>query len=229
VKRLLAKVALIGALTGGVARAENPPAFVRLNEEGAAFYHAGEFKKAIGRFEQAYALEPDPNLVFNIARCRQALGEDAAAIEDYERFLKAERADPEGRVKAEHELAALRRAEQDRGRSSYLAPALTFLGAGALIATVGAVAYIGGVNDHKQVTSATNYDNPEKVYGLSRAQAQNLVDSGDRKKIVGGIAMAAGAALIATGAGFVIFGRRSVAVGLAPQQGGALALAAGRF
>jgi tetratricopeptide (TPR) repeat protein len=230
VKRALTLVVLFGALAAsGLARAEDPPTFVRLNEEGAAFYHARDFRKAIARFEQAYALEPDPNLLFNIARCRQALGENAAAIEGYERFLQAERAEPEGRAKAEHELAALRASEQERGRTSYLVPALTFLGAGALVATVGAVVYVGGVHDHKEVTGAANYDNPEKVYGLSRAQAQSLVDSGDRKKIAGGIAMAVGGALLATGAGFVVFGRRPVSVGLEPAHGGALASVAGRF
>jgi tetratricopeptide (TPR) repeat protein len=207
------------------ARADDRTTFAQLNDEGAAFYRARDFKKAIESFQKAYAIEPDPNLIFDIARCEQALGEDAA-IGDYERFLAAEGGDRQARSKAEEQLAALKK--HDPRRPSYVVPAIAFLGAGAVAATVGTIMYLGGVSDHKAVEGAANYGTSDKVYGLTRADAQGLVDSGDKKKLAGGIVMGVAGALLVTGIVFVVLDRRA-AITLAPVQGGAFASATGRF
>src|SRR5688572_30400720 len=68
----------------------------QLNEEGAAFYAARDYRRAIEKFIQAYAIDTDPNLLFNIARCYEELGEVDAAIEKYETFLKTPGADTRG-------------------------------------------------------------------------------------------------------------------------------------
>src|SRR5688500_15364231 len=59
----------------------------QLNEEGAALYAARDYRRAIEKFIQAYAVDADPNLLFNIARCYEELGETDAAIEKYEVFV----------------------------------------------------------------------------------------------------------------------------------------------
>src|SRR5690606_3466468 len=38
----------------------------QLNEEGAALYAARDYRRAIEKFIQAYAIDADPNLLFNI-------------------------------------------------------------------------------------------------------------------------------------------------------------------
>jgi tetratricopeptide (TPR) repeat protein len=229
VKRLAGTLALFAALAlAPTARAADEARFTQLADEGAASYRSREFEKAIESFEKAYALEPDPNLLFNIARCREALGENAAAIDGFEKFLRAEGGDPQGRAKAEEELARLRK-QSDHTRPSYLVPAIVVLGVGAVAATVGAIVYAGGISDHNDVTGAANYEDPNKVYGLTRGQAQGLVDSGDRKKLVGGITMGVGGALLAAGIVLVVLDRRAATIAVAPTQGGAFAAATGRF
>src|SRR5688572_2447927 len=69
----------------------------QLNEEGAALYAARDYRRAIEKFIQAYAVDTDPNLLFNIARCYEELGDVDAAIEKYETFLKTPGADTRGR------------------------------------------------------------------------------------------------------------------------------------
>src|SRR5262245_54578859 len=83
----------------------------QLNEEGAAFYAARDYRRAIEKFIQAYAIDSDPNLLFNIARCYEELGENEAAIEKYETFLKTPGADAKGRQRARESLTALREAQ----------------------------------------------------------------------------------------------------------------------
>jgi tetratricopeptide (TPR) repeat protein len=58
-----------------------------LFREGATKFRAGDFQGALELFEQAYALDPHPVLVYNIARAREGLGEIDRAIEMYERYV----------------------------------------------------------------------------------------------------------------------------------------------
>src|SRR5262245_35190742 len=85
----------------------------QLNEEGAALYAVRDYRRAIEKFIQAYAVDADPNLLFNIARCYEELGEIDAAIEKYETFLKTPGADTRGRQRARESLTALRDAKNN--------------------------------------------------------------------------------------------------------------------
>jgi tetratricopeptide (TPR) repeat protein len=82
--------------------------YTALSAEALAFYKAGEYRRSSERFLQAYAFDPDPNLIFNVARCYAALGDTAAAIEKYEAFLNAPGADLNGRKHAQANLRKLR-------------------------------------------------------------------------------------------------------------------------
>jgi tetratricopeptide (TPR) repeat protein len=93
-------------LPASAARVRAPGA----SEEGLAFYQRREYRRAAEKFLQAYALDADPNLLFNIARCYQTLGNTDAAIEKYEAFLASPGADDQGRRRAAEAVRALRQA-----------------------------------------------------------------------------------------------------------------------
>jgi tetratricopeptide (TPR) repeat protein len=85
-------------------------------------YEAGSFRDAIALYEKAYAIEPEPTLLFNLARCHEALGalEDLrAAVRAYGAYLEAsprtsDRAAIERRVEALRKQVAIMEAEQRR-------------------------------------------------------------------------------------------------------------------
>jgi hypothetical protein len=80
----------------------------KLNDEGAAAYHARDYRRANEKFQQAYALDPDPNILYNIAKTYELLGDDAAALEKFEAFVNQPGADPGGRQKAKDKIAEIR-------------------------------------------------------------------------------------------------------------------------
>jgi hypothetical protein len=227
------------------------PTVVQLNAEGSRFYKARDYRRAVEKFIQAYAIDRDPNLLFNVARCYEKLGDNAAAIEKYEEFLTSPGADAQGRQRAEESLAALRKLEEkaDTQQPTTLpapepAPASTpapapestshsgtgivpwlALGTGVASAGFGAILYALGTSDHDTVTNADGYDDPTAVDVMTESEAQSLVDSGNTKKLVGGIGLGVGGALIATSIVMFVTGvgsgaSESVAVGVAPTPHG---------
>ena len=55
--------------------------------EAIEFFRAGRYRLSIEKFQEAYELVEDPNILFNIARCYHLLGEKNNAIEFYNRFI----------------------------------------------------------------------------------------------------------------------------------------------
>jgi tetratricopeptide (TPR) repeat protein len=204
----------------------NQTSVAQLNEEGAALYAARDYRRAIEKFIQAYAIDTDPNLLFNIARCYEELGEVDAAIEKYETFLKTPGADTRGRQRARDSIVSLREARagteaqsaaprasapsnapvseapsvaasSDSAEGSNALPWLT-LGGSVLFAAAGTAFYVLGTNDHAQVTDAEGYRDPAGVSNMTRREADDLVRSGDTKKLLGGISLGVSGALAAT-------------------------------
>jgi tetratricopeptide (TPR) repeat protein len=209
----------------GRGAASNQANVAQLNEEGASFYAARDYRRAIEKFIQAYAVDSDPNLLFNIARCYEELGETDAAIEKYETYLKTPGAEARGRQRARESLTALREAAETArkspasGSSRPVSPAASsaeastaepaapegpsawpwvVLGGSVVSAAVGTTFYLLGVSDHHKVTEAQGFGNPTEVSPLTRSQAQHWVDSGDSKKLIGGIGLGLAGALAAT-------------------------------
>jgi tetratricopeptide (TPR) repeat protein len=196
----------------------------QLNEEGAALYAARDYRRAIEKFIQAYAVDADPNLLFNIARCYEELGELDAAIEKYETFLKTPGADTRGRQRARESLAALREAQSSAAsaapaESAKVAPAPAadppassqsaestpstvlpwlVLGGAGVFAVLGTTFYLLGASDHSQVTDARGYGDSNAVADMTRRQADDWVSSGNSKKLIGGISFGLAGALAAT-------------------------------
>jgi len=229
-----------------------------LNETGARAYAERNYRTAIEKFVEAYAIDHDPNLLFNIARCYEKLGDLGAAIEKYEAFVAAPGADTEGRIKAKESLTELEHLREqggvtpreERATGGESAPPAaeasdgsgsTFnvwpwvtLGAGVVVTGVGATFYALGASDHAQVTDAAGYNDPSVVYPMTRAEAQGYVDSGNTKKLVGGIGLGLGGALIATGVVLLVTGKgaepaQTASFTLAPSTEGVVAGYSGRF
>jgi tetratricopeptide (TPR) repeat protein len=214
----------------GAADAGRTARLTELNEAGAKLYRERNYRRAIEKFIEAYALDHDPNLLFNVARCYEELGDTTAAIEKYTAYINAPGADASGRVRAEQSLRALRelqrRAASDAKTAKPAPPtseppaataaadaaapsdgsgtptqtilAWSALGAGALVAGVSATVFYLGMRDHDRVTGAPGYGDPAAAHPLTMAEARDLIDSGDRKKLTGGIGLALGGALVAT-------------------------------
>jgi tetratricopeptide (TPR) repeat protein len=194
---------------------------VALNEEGSSLYAAGDFRHAAERFLQAYAIDQDPNLLFNIASCYEGLGDIDAALEKYRAFLSAPAADPDGRPRAEWAIEHLLTEREPVERQQPAEPVAEVpappppalhrepaprdpawlpwvgLGGGAALGMLGASFYLMGVADHDQVTSAAGYGDPSAVTVMTRARANDLVQSGNTKKAIGVTTASVGGALVA--------------------------------
>jgi tetratricopeptide (TPR) repeat protein len=186
---------------------------VQLNEAGAELYATGNYEGALAAFERAYSLIMEPNLLFNIAGCYERLGQPARAVEYYQRFLRAPQADPEGRKRAVESLASLEpltpvhtAAAADARPSPPIEPSVwdhpawpvLTLGTGILLAGLGTGLYLDGARDHDEVTGAPNYGDAPRPSPMTEVEAQRLIDSGDTKKLIGGIGLGIGGTLIAT-------------------------------
>ena len=81
--------------------------------EGAALYRAGKYRAAIERFERAYALYPEPNLLYNIGRSHEALGELDQALSAYDRCLAASDLSPDLRLKTNERRTLVMQAKRN--------------------------------------------------------------------------------------------------------------------
>jgi tetratricopeptide (TPR) repeat protein len=79
-----------------------------LNAEAVGKFKNKEYDAAIALFEQAYALSPEPNYLFNIGRVYEEKGDFQRAIDHYERFVKAPEVELRARDLALERLRVLR-------------------------------------------------------------------------------------------------------------------------
>src|SRR5262245_159678 len=63
-------------------------------KQGKAFLDSGQYDKAIGEFEAAYALDKVASHLFNIARAYHLKNDLDKALEFYQKYLDAEPASP---------------------------------------------------------------------------------------------------------------------------------------
>lgn len=105
---------------------------------GAAAFEAGDFETAKTWFERAYAADPAPILVYNLARAHEEMGQAEAATRYFRAYLEAapdatDRADVERRIRVMEAIV-------ERGASSYR-PWAWAAGGVALGAAVGATLF----------------------------------------------------------------------------------------
>jgi tetratricopeptide (TPR) repeat protein len=63
---------------------------LKLTAQAIAHFRDGQYTEAIARFEEAYARDKRPDLLFNIAQSYRKVGECAEALDYYRRYLEAE-------------------------------------------------------------------------------------------------------------------------------------------
>ena len=76
----------------------------RLSGQGIRAYKAKRYEEAIGFFQQALAIQPVPNLLYNIARAYELSGDDKRSAFYYQKFLKSRGTSDAARSKAESRL-----------------------------------------------------------------------------------------------------------------------------
>ena len=105
---LLAPSAGFAQGDGGAASEDKDTKFQGHLSKGNEFYKAGELEKALVEFEAAYALKPNPKLLFNIGLIYERLGKLKEALDHYDRFVVAPDVPLELRGKASERIAVLR-------------------------------------------------------------------------------------------------------------------------
>lgn len=118
---------LVTSSLAGSARAEAPPAgstttapastnerALALFKESQTAYRDARFKEALRLLQEAYALRPEPVLLYNMARVREATGDLDDAIALYQRYL-SQASDVPDRPALEARLKSLK-ALQEAGR-----------------------------------------------------------------------------------------------------------------
>lgn len=220
------------------------------NRRGVELYEAGQYRLALEEFLKAQALQPDSNLLFNIASCYELVGDTEMAIQRYELFLQARDGDPQGRPQAQRALDRLK-AEQSKKRPALAKSGVAdappssaasqgggqggrarwlLLGGGVGLGVVGAVLYGLGADDHARLTDDPGFGAANGRLRVSQREAESLRDSGTLKKRWAAASWAVGGAALAGFAGWSLY-RTGEASGVAfvPGHGGGLISLTGRF
>jgi len=96
-------------LVAQAAHADDKTAKRRAGElaaEAAQHYKRGEFEVSAALVRQAYALYPEPNLLYNLARSLEGMGDNKGALEAYQQYLATGK-DIEDRGALERRVATL--------------------------------------------------------------------------------------------------------------------------
>jgi tetratricopeptide (TPR) repeat protein len=202
-------------------------AALALFEDSEARYREGRFREAAELLERAYALDPAPILLFNLARALESAGDLSNAVEAYARYVGA---DPEAKdrravekrienlraqiaekteLERQRDEEAQKRAELERRASLAVrerpseAPKATGPGpvpwivAGSGVAVVAAGGVLGALALSRHQAAESEPVN---------AKASDLLSSSRRFETAANIAYAIGGAALAGGLLWVLFG-----------------------
>lgn len=125
--RVFIVFALLFGLFAPLAHADDRDKALELFEASEKAYKAGKFEEAADLLREAYALYPEPTLLYNLGRAQEGLGDARGAVESYEKYLASatqikDRGAIERRVEtlkaqlAKQEEDARRRAEEEERR-----------------------------------------------------------------------------------------------------------------
>jgi tetratricopeptide (TPR) repeat protein len=95
-----------------------------LYRRGSTAYREGRFNEAADLLERAYALQPEPILLYNLARARESAGDVQGAYDAYTRFLAEAPADAEQRPRVTGRVEVLRAEIESRRARATPEPAV---------------------------------------------------------------------------------------------------------
>ncbi len=222
-----AVVAAAVVTTSVPAHAQQDTEFRSLVDRGMRAYQSRQYDVAIQAFESAFALRPEPELIYNVARAYEKSLNGDKAIETYERFLRLQGTTAELRAKALASVEALRTEQRARARArrrpAEAAPPPSPPPAPAaarrtpvevrqaspptprnralewsLIGGGAAIAAAGGV-----FAILAAMDNSEFDDSTNRAEQQDLKDSVERNALIADVLVPVG--LVAAGVGVALF------------------------
>jgi tetratricopeptide (TPR) repeat protein len=96
-------------MTSSGAFAQQQGRFDDLVAQAVEQYSSGRYEKAIDTFKAAYAINEEPEILYNIARCYERLAQPESALEWYEKFIALPGTTVDLRTKALENIASLRR------------------------------------------------------------------------------------------------------------------------
>ena len=207
-------------LSAGEAIAEpvaNERAF-ELFQRGDELYRQGQFAEAAEKFREAYALDPNPTLLYNLARSYESLGDLERAAETYRDYLEkqpeaTDRAAIERRIETlEQQIAereALERAAKRPPPKAEPAPAPAPASAGPgpvpwVLVGIGAAALVTGgilrvVAENKHASAE---DDPNALSAIDQQDdAETFATASGVALIAGGVLAAAGISWLVVGSG----------------------------
>lgn len=177
---LLLSLAPPVATQPGPAPPEAEPADVRearaLFSSGQALFRRRKYAAAVVKFEEAYALRPHPAVLYNIARCREELGDVAAALRGYRGYIRQTQAlDAELR----RLVSQLERKLRERGVQQLTvyaepaAPAQVVINGRPVGATPATTELPAG--DHELLVTVDGYQPERRRFTHGLGQAEDLV------------------------------------------------------
>jgi hypothetical protein len=84
---LLSSTILLSVASTAHAEPTRAEQSAKLADEATELFRAHDYARANEKYAQAYVLDPDPNLLYNQARCYEAVGDRPAADAKYREFL----------------------------------------------------------------------------------------------------------------------------------------------
>jgi tetratricopeptide (TPR) repeat protein len=194
-------------------------------EAGRAAFRAGDFAAARGRFERAYALDPSPVLLYNLARACEESGDAERASTYFRQYLEREpnaddRADVERRIRVMEAIVARERAAREAAAAKEAAakaaaaaepppaaqeppPAVTdeaapgWLAPASWAAVGVGVAALGAATWFGLEAGAAEDAHAEATTGRAK---QDAADDAERNAALANVGFAVGGALVVAGA-----------------------------
>lgn len=187
---------------------------VALFAQSVTAYREGRFDAAAALLDEAYGLQPEPVLLYNLARAREGAGEDDAAADAYRRYLATDGADETDASAARARLAVLdRRIEErhalearaaEREAQARAAPPAgesappaahpvaiapwVLAGAGALVLVVGGI--LGGLMLDRNAAAQNAASQLDAL--AAHGDAETFAIAADTSYVVGALALGAG-------------------------------------
>lgn len=190
--------------------------FESLVSSALAHYSRGEYLQAIQDFEEAYSIDDQPELMYNIARSYEKALLPEPSIQAYESFLKLPGTTAQLRTKALESLGALQKERNARNQNRVTPspppsipkatsvaattavervnrlPEYLFIGGGAIALVTGSIFGLMALDSNSELNDARDNQLP-----IDEQQA--LANDVDRQALVADILIGTGLASAATG------------------------------